>query len=89
MADWIRAVTELVISLDWRPGGPGLGRSLSEFHSCAFVHLRLAANKIYKYIITKQHTVRLWSISPSEQLTRDQKELFLLSRSYDALRRNS
>ena len=31
----------------------------------------------------------LWSILPSEQLTRDQKALFLLARSYDALRRNS
>ena len=30
----------------------------------------------------------LWSISPSGQLTRDQKALFLLARSYDALRRN-
>ena len=31
----------------------------------------------------------LWSISLSEQLTRDHKALFLLARSYDALRRNS
>ena len=29
----------------------------------------------------------LWSMLPSEQLTRDQKALFLLARSYDALNR--
>ena len=40
-------------------------------------------------IITKQHAVFIWSISSSEHLTRDQKALFLLARSYDALRRNS
>ena len=45
--------------------------------------------ELIKSTITKQHAVFLWSISPSEQLTRDQKTQFLLARSYDALRRNS
>ena len=39
-------------------------------------------------IIIKEDTVFLWSISPSEQLPRDEKALFLLVRSYDTLRCN-
>ena len=54
----------------------------------SLVCLRLDA-RADKKIITKQHTMFLWSILSSEQLTRDQKALFLLARSYDALRRNS
>ena len=45
--------------------------------------------ELIKCIITKQHAVFIWSISSSEHLTRDQKALFLLARSYDALRHNS
>ena len=45
--------------------------------------------ELIKSIISYQHAVFLWSMSPSEQLTRDWKAPFLLARSYDALIRNS
>ena len=66
------AFIDLMLGL--RESGEGVYRVFARVSSSTFDWLL----ELIQSIITKQHAVFLWSISHSEQLTRDQKTQFLL-----------